>query len=60
MPTTDFHVGQEVLRGMAHSPHKGIVRKVEKDYILVDIPGISDHCRFEPGFNLAWVRPINR
>ena len=60
MLTTSFHVGQEVLCRMDHRPYKRIVRKVEKDHILVDIPGISDHCRFEPGFNLDWVRPINR
>lgn len=60
MLTTSFHVGQEVLCRMDHRPYKGTVRKVEKDYILVDIPEISDHCRFKPDFKLDWVRPINR
>lgn len=52
-----FHTGQPVRCRMDGVFWKGTVTKVEVDHILVDIPEISDHCRFEEGFNISDVFP---
>ncbi len=37
--------------------NKGIVRDVFPDHIIVDVRGVSDHCWYEPGFNIDRVFP---
>ena len=60
----DFHVGQEVKYYTTDSPFEkvtefsGTVKEIHKDHMIVDIDGLSDHCRFEPGFNLNQLIPV--
>ena len=35
----------------------GTVKETYEDHIIVDVPGISDHCYFENGFNMDCVYP---
>lgn len=53
-----FKVGQKVKCRMDYSFYNGTVTETHEDYILVDIPGISDHVTFEQNFNLDCVYPI--
>lgn len=52
-----FRKGQFVKCSLDGERFRGIVETVSENYILVNIPGISDHCRFEPGVNLDCVFP---
>ena len=52
-----FRIGQDVTCNLDHVLYKGTVSKVYEDHIEVDIPGFSDHCRFEEGLNLDLVYP---
>ena len=52
-----FKPGQKVRCNMDGDFYKGTVTKTDVDYIIVDIPEISDHCRFESGFNIEDVYP---
>lgn len=55
-----FHAGQNVLYRICEPPfdevkeYKGTVQEVHRDYLIVDIPDISDHCRFED-FNIQFL-----
>ena len=52
-----FRIGQKVRCNFDGTFYKGTVTETGVLYILVDIPGISDHCRFENGFNIGDVYP---
>ena len=52
-----FKPGQKVRCNFDGTFYKGTVTKTGNDYIIVDIPEISDHCRFESGFNIGDVYP---
>lgn len=60
----DFCVGQKVKYYTTNEPFKtvaqfsGTVKEIHKDYMIVDVDGLSDHCRFEPDFNLHQLVPI--
>ena len=60
----DFQVGQNVKYVTNDSPvdpvkeHMGTVKVIYDDHMIVDVPDISDHCRFEPDFNLNQLIPI--
>lgn len=42
-----FSVGQKVRCRMDGKMYDGVVKDSQEDHIIVDIPGISDHCRFD-------------
>lgn len=52
-----FKPGQKVRVNFDGTFFKGTVTKTGSDYIIVDIPEVSDHCRFESGFNIGDVYP---
>ena len=52
-----FKTGQKVHCNMDGIFYKGTVTKTDVDYIIVDVPEISDHCWFENGFNIGDVYP---
>lgn len=52
-----FKPGQKVRCNFDGTFYKGTVTKTGNNYIIVDIPEISDHCRFENGFNIGDVYP---
>lgn len=52
-----FNPGQKVRCNFDGTFYKGTVIKTDIDYIIVDIPEISDHCCFEEGFNIGDVYP---
>lgn len=52
-----FKPGQKVRVNFDGTFFKGTVTKTGNDYIIVDIPEIFDHCRFENGFNIGNVYP---
>lgn len=52
-----FKLGQKVRCNFDGEFYKGTVTKTEVDYIIVDVPEISDHCRFENGFNIGDIYP---
>lgn len=52
-----FKVGQKVKCDMDGKMHDGVVKETYDDHIIVDIPEVSDHCWFEPGFNIDCVYP---
>lgn len=52
-----FRVGQRVKCNFDGILHSGVVKEAEKDFIVVDVPEISDHCLFESGTNLDCVYP---
>ena len=60
----DFQVGQKVKYVTNESPldpvkeHIGTVKAIYEDHMIVDVPDISDHCWFEPDFNLNQLIPI--
>lgn len=39
--------------------HKGKIKETYPDYVIADIPDISDHCWFEENFNLEYLYPEN-
>ena len=53
-----FKVGQKVKCNLDEEFFNGTVKETYRDYIIVDIPEISDHCMFENGFNMDCVYPI--
>ena len=52
-----FKVGQKVKCSMDGKLHSGTVKETYTDHIIVDVPGISNHCWFENGFNMDCVYP---
>ena len=52
-----FKPGQKVRCNFDGTFYKGTVTKTEVAHIIVDVPEISDHCRFESGFNIGDVYP---
>ena len=52
-----FKVGQKVKCSMDGKLHSGTVKETYTDHIIVDVPGISNHCYFENGFNMDCVYP---
>ena len=52
-----FKVGQKVKCSMDGKLHSGTVKETYTDHIIVDVPGISNHCYFENGFNISDVYP---
>lgn len=52
-----FKPGQKVRCNFDGDFFKGTVTETAPDYIIVDIPEISDHCYFEEGFNIRDVFP---
>ena len=52
-----FKVGQKVKCRLDGEMFKGTVREVYADHIIVDVPGVSDHCWFENGLNMGDVYP---
>ena len=61
---SDFNVGQKVKYVTNDDPftpvkeHIGTVKAIFEDHMIVDVPDISDHCWFEPDFNLNQLIPI--
>lgn len=60
---SNFKPGQKILYQVCEPPYehvktyRGVVKTVYDDYLIADIPKISDHCRFEEGFNLQFLYP---
>lgn len=62
-----FEPGQRILYQVCEPPYEhvktyqGSVKEIHEDYLIADIPRISDHCRFEEGFNLQflYVEPLS-
>lgn len=52
-----FKAGQKVRCKLDDVFYKGTVKETFVDYIIVDIPQISDHCWFEEGWNIGDVYP---
>lgn len=52
-----FHVGQKVECRLDEKFYSGTVIEVHDDYIIVDVPEVSDHCWFEENFNIGCVYP---
>lgn len=56
-----WKVGQEVVYIVRDfdgtAKHRGTIKEVHENYLIVDIPAISDHCYFEEGFNLGDLYP---
>lgn len=52
-----FHVGQKVECRLDEKFYSGTVTEVYDDYIIVDVPEVSDHCWFEENFNIGCVYP---
>lgn len=52
-----YQVGQKVRCRMDGKFFKGTIKEVHEDHLIIDIPDVSDHCWFEPGFNLCDVFP---
>lgn len=52
-----FRIGQKVRCNLDGTFYSGTVKETYADHIIVDIPGISDHCWFESGFNIGDVHP---
>ncbi len=52
-----FKINQKVRCNMDGDFYKGTVTEVHENYIIVDIPAISNHCYFERNINLDCVYP---
>lgn len=52
-----FTVGQKVKCNMDGQMFDGIIETTHVDHIIVNIPGVSDHCWFENGVNMDCVHP---
>ena len=52
-----FKIGQKVKCEMDGIFYDGIIKEIYEDHIIVDVPGISDHCYFENGFHMDCVYP---
>lgn len=52
-----FKIGQTVKCKLDGVVYDGTIKKVEKDHIIVDVPEVSDHCRFEEDCNMYQVFP---
>lgn len=52
-----FHLHQPVRCRLDGRFYKGTVAEVYLDHIIVDIPGVSDHCWFENGLSIGDVYP---
>lgn len=52
-----FNVGQKVKCNFDGKLHEGTVTETYTDHIIIDVPGISNHCWFENGFNIGDVNP---
>lgn len=50
-----FRVGQSVHCNFDGRLHQGVVKETHQNYIIVDVPDISDHCMFENGVNMDCV-----
>ena len=50
-----FHLYQPVRCRMDGKFYKGTVVEIYPDHIIVDIPGVSDHCWFENDLNIGDV-----
>lgn len=51
-------VGQKVRCNLDGTMYEGVVKETYEDHIIVDVPGFSDHCWFENGFNMDCVQPV--
>lgn len=54
-----FKVGQKVRYCNSDTGkwHKGKIKEICPDHVIVDIPDLSDHCWFEENFNLEYLYP---
>ena len=52
-----FHLHQPVRCRLDERFYKGTVAEIYPNHIIVDIPGVSDHCWFENGLNIGDVYP---
>ena len=52
-----FTIGQKVKCNMDGETFDGIVKETFEDHIIVDVPGISNHCWFGNGVNIDYVYP---
>lgn len=52
-----FKVGQNVRCNLDGDFYAGTITDIGEKHVIVDVPGISDHCWFESGFNLCDVYP---
>ena len=52
-----FEIGQKVKCEMDGILYSGTVKETYTNHIIVDVPGISDHCYFENGYNMDCVYP---
>ena len=52
-----YKPGQKVRCRLDGQFFKGTVKETYENYIIVDLPEVSDHCWFENGFNMDCVYP---
>ena len=52
-----FKVEQKVKCNFDGIFYEGTVKETHEDYIIVDVPRVSDHCKYENGFNMDCVYP---
>lgn len=52
-----YKIDQKVRCNLDGAWYNGKVKEVGTNYIIVDIPDISDYCKFENGFNIDRVYP---
>lgn len=52
-----FKVGQKVRWRTEGKLLDGVVKEVNEDHVIVDVPEVSDHCYFEEGTNLCDLFP---
>lgn len=52
-----FKVDQKVKCNLDGAFYDGTVKEISKTYVIVDIPGVSDHCMFETGVNMDCIYP---
>lgn len=52
-----WRVGQLAYYRVGNKLHKGTVKEVYADHLIVDCPDISDHIWFQQGYNLDCLYP---
>ena len=54
-----WKVGQGCYAILDGIKRHGTIKEVFEDHLIVNLPGISDHCWYEEGFNLDTLYPEN-
>ena len=57
---SSFKVGDLVQADFDGRLFSGTVTEVHTDYLLVNVPEVSNHCRYEPDFNLDTLKKIRK